>query len=149
MSVIAWDGFELAADKMCTQSGLTRTVTKIYRINDFLVGSCGDLDEVNRFFQWVKDGEKSKDFPLAKDCPEWSDGLIIRRDGTMHTYARSYLPVHIEDKLFAMGSGSDFAVAAMACGKNSREAVEIACKFNAHCGNGVDTLKLRDKQTRR
>lgn len=40
-----------------------------------------------------------------------------------------------------MGSGRDFAIAAMHCGKTAREAVEIASLYENGCGNGVDVLE--------
>jgi ATP-dependent protease HslVU (ClpYQ) peptidase subunit len=50
--------------------------------------------------------------------------------------------VHYEDKKTATGSGRDYALAAMHCGKTAREAVEIACLFETGCGNGVDELEV-------
>lgn len=41
---------------------------------------------------------------------------------------------------WAAGSGADYAMGAMAAGKDAKEAVEIACRFDINCGLGVDVL---------
>lgn len=38
---------------------------------------------------------------------------------------------------WAWGSGMDFAIAALACGKDAVGAVEIACRFDIHSGGEV------------
>lgn len=56
MTVIAWDGKTLAADKRGTRGGLPVTVTKIKRIGDVIAGVAGNAAHVGELFQWVAEG---------------------------------------------------------------------------------------------
>lgn len=42
--------------------------------------------------------------------------------------------------MHAIGTGRDYARAAMHLGRNAVEAVQVAILFDENCGNGVDTL---------
>lgn len=152
MSIVAWDGKFLAADKRGTFQGLSRTVTKIFRVEPVLtrvrvdaafVGMCGNAAEGYDMIEWVRAGRIPDEFPVnQRDDKLWASCLVIERDGRVNLYERSPNPVCIEEKLIAIGSGRDFALAAMYLGKSAREAVEIACVFEQGCGNGVDVLEL-------
>jgi hypothetical protein len=48
-----------------------------------------------------------------------------------------------EDDFVAVGSGRDYAMAAMALGHTARVGVEIASRFDPGTGNGVDELQFR------
>jgi ATP-dependent protease HslVU (ClpYQ) peptidase subunit len=92
---------------------------------------------------WFQAGEKAEDFPKEqRDKDDWAPLLVIRENGKIHKYERTPYPLKYQDKQFAIGSGRDFALAAMACGKTASEAVEVASMFDSNCGNGVDTLRL-------
>lgn len=140
MTVIAWDGKMLAADKQVTLSGLMRTATKIRRIDDLLVGVSGNVCAASEIFAWVERGRNPQDFPKLQESEDDYANLLVIENGRVLTYARSPLPWEYEDSLFAIGSGREFALAAMYCGKNAQEAVEIASHFEASCGKGVDVL---------
>lgn len=142
MTVIAWDGQTLAADKRACNGGLARTVTKIYRVSDVLVGVAGDIAQAMEMIAWVRRGRKPDDFPASQRSDEWGTLVVIEADATVSVYEQSPYPFKIEDKIFASGSGRDFALAAMHHGKNAWEAVNTACCFDSGCGNGIDELRL-------
>ena len=142
MSCIAWDGKTLAADKRAVSCGLILTVTKIKRIGNLLVGISGNTAGMVEAFRWIEMGcpyDKYSDILKDKD-----DGPIIMviDAGRIIMYGNSPLPTEYEDKIFAIGSGRDYALAAMHLGKTAKEAVEVACVFENGCGNGVDTLEV-------
>lgn len=142
MTVICWDGTTLAADKRAVNSGLVRTTTKIFRVGDKLCGVAGDFAQGLAMVAWAEGGFKLDEFPESqRDKDEWATFVVIE-DGKVLVYERGSHPLRFEDKHFAAGSGRDFALAAMHCGKTAAEAVEIACLFENGCGNGVDTLTL-------
>lgn len=142
MTVIAWDGKTLAADKRVTYSGLHRTVTKIFRVRDALVAVSGNGALAETMLQWYRDGCDVEKFPaMQRDKDEWIGMLVVNRAGVF-SYERTPHPLKLEDTTAAMGSGRDYAIAAMHCGKTAREAVEIACIFDISCGNGIDTLEF-------
>ena len=142
MTVIAWDGKTLAADKRAVNCGLVRTVTKIKRIGKLLVGVSGNTAGMAEAFRWIEMGcpyDKYSD--ILKDRNDGPSIMVIDA-GRIILYGTSPLPTEYEDKIFASGSGRDFALTAMHLGKTAREAVEVACLFENGCGNGVDELTL-------
>jgi hypothetical protein len=141
VSVIAWDGERLAADKRAQMGTLIRTVTKVFHLGDALAAYAGDSDGGEEMLAWFKDGHKAADFPVwQRDKDSWAGLLIVWKDGTIWKYERTPHPVKFPPQPFAIGSGRDFALAAMHCGKTAPEAVEVACAFDSGCGNGVDVL---------
>jgi hypothetical protein len=161
MTVIAWDGNMLAADKRTTLGGVAYTSTKIERIVTgagtnseepavLLVGASGESWACKAAIEWVRGGRKPEEFPVSQsDKEDWA-GLVVveHRPGwkpgatRVLRYERSPYPYEMEDVLLAFGAGADFALAALHLGKNAVEAVELACKLSVHCGNGVDFLRV-------
>ena len=141
MTIIAWDGKTLAADKRAVNNGLQRTTTKIFRLADgSLFGACGDLSFCLQMKNWIADGMQSEKFPASqRDKDDWQVCVLVK-DGVLHLFERTPEPIIFEDAFYACGSGRDFAIAAMHCGKSAREAVEIASIYDVGCGNGIDEL---------
>jgi ATP-dependent protease HslVU (ClpYQ) peptidase subunit len=144
MSVIAWDGKTLAADKRATFGGnLILTTTKIRRIGNMLVGYAGGADFGEQMVQWVADGADPADFPTGqRDKDDWAGVLVLRPGQPVARYERTPYPILFEDRCVAVGSGRDFAMAAMYLGCDAKRAVEVACALDVNCGNGVDVLTM-------
>lgn len=141
MTVIAWDGQTLAADKRATSgSGIARTVTKIQRHGDALLAMTGSWDIAAEIREWWKAGAKAADFP-EKAREDVATLIVISRSG-VDTYAAGPYPMRIEQAQCAFGTGRDFAEATMYLGKSAAEAVAVASRFQTDCGNGVDILRL-------
>lgn len=141
MSVIAWDGKCLAADKRATLGTLIRTTTKIFHLVYALAAYAGDADAGEEVFAWFKDGADPSKFPASqRDKDTWAGLLIVWPDGGLWKYERTPYPLKFPPQQFAIGSGRDFALDAMHCGKTAAEAVEVACVFDSGCGNGMDVL---------
>lgn len=144
MSVIAWDGKTLAADKRASVHGLPVTVTKIFKVPQGIMGFCGNLSQGMELLNWFTDDKCNPDkYPTFQTLDEYCHVVLIRPKGIIHVYEKTPYPYIIEDEQYACGSGRDFALTAMHLGKNSHDAVLIACQFDINCGNGVDTLQLR------
>jgi hypothetical protein len=144
MTVIAWDGHMLAADKRATNtSGLARTCTKIVRHKDKLLAMTGDWDDAAELREWFKAGADPEKFPKAARDDKASL-IVIDGKGDIFHYCRGPYPIEIEDATGAWGSGRDFALAAMYLGRSAVEAVRIACLFQSDCGSGMDMLNLYD-----
>ena len=56
-------------------------------------------------------------------------------------YEQTPNPFVVEDKQWAIGSGRDYAIAAMHLGRTAAEAVAVACLFDVSCGMGIDTME--------
>lgn len=145
MTIIAWDGNSLSSDKMVTIGYSTFSTTKIKKINNKLCGTSGDAVLTHLFFDWVNNGCDSKNWPEEIEKSDFFSGLIIERDNDHKNIIKKYekscgFPIIIENKFFAIGSGVDFAIAAMHLGKTSRQSVEVANILCQSCGNGIDEI---------
>jgi len=142
MTVIAWDGLTLAADKRSVDCGLARTVTKIYRVNDSVVAIAGCLDQGLLMIEWVRNGCNPETFPDSQKVKDdWAVVVVADACG-LRSYERTPYPIVVEDKFWAAGSGRDFALAAMHLGRSAIEAVQVACVFQSDCGNGFDSFDV-------
>lgn len=143
MTVIAWDGKTLAADKRAVLAGFKGgTVTKIHRWDGGLCAFAGDFDIGMQMVEWVRGGADPDKFPKRQADEGAASFLVICNDGTTYRYERAPVPLPFENVQQAMGSGRDYALAAMYLGFDARRAVEVACALDNGCGNGIDTLTL-------
>ena len=142
MTVIAWDGKTLAADKRCNAGGLATTVTKIHRVPQGIVAFCGNVERALEVLQWLRVGADPAEWTCEMRASGWPNVLLITHRGDVLEYGSTPYPVCYEDRFTAAGTGRDYAMAAMHLGKTAREAVEVACLFDVSCGNGIDMLEL-------
>ncbi len=141
MTVIAWDGHTLSADRLISCGSLKMTGTKIANIGGALVGCCGEFDFCAEMMHWFREGCQRDKFPPQQSGGNFAEMVVVWPDKTVWKYDRAPSPMKFDPQIFAIGSGRDFALAAMHLGKTSSEAVEVACVFDIGCGCGVDTLK--------
>lgn len=143
MTVIAWDGRTLAADKQATIQGLRLTVTKIFRVPDGLVGFMGSASHVAALLPWFCGDRDPAKWPHPPTPTASADVLHITHEGVF-TYCGEHgpHPEKLEDPFVAMGAGRDYAMATMFLGYDARRAVEVASALDVSCGNGIDTLTL-------
>jgi hypothetical protein len=147
MTTICWDGKTLAGDKQMTCNGVPVQVTKIHRSPDgALLGASGDADVSEAMKQWYMAGAVPEKFPAkAVETGSETQMLVITQDGQIRLYCRAPIPLKIESEVFALGSGCDFALAAMHLGRCSVDAMVLACQLDVHTGMGFDTLQLNRK----
>lgn len=142
MTVIAWDGKTLAADKLLVSNGRRMTVTKIEKYDGQLLAICGTWDTALEMLEWYKDPDRStKTFPESARKGEASL-LVVCERGDLCLYDSGPVGTWIEDGKFAMGSGRDCAMVAMSLDRSAGEAVGLTRLFRTDCGNGVDLLTL-------
>lgn len=142
MTVIAWDGKTLAADKRAVWATTILTTTKIHRVRGCLVGFAGDSTFGREMLEWFRNGEDPANFPASqRDKEDWCGLLVIRPDGAIDRYERTPYAIRFEDERIAIGAGREFALAAMYLGHGARRAVEVACALD-NSGNGIDCLTL-------
>lgn len=141
MTTIAWDGTTLAADRRISGCGGVLNTTKIIRAPDGrLIGASGKASACEALRQWLLTKEGEPPVPLKDEA--WGDLIEIEPDGTVYLWGEwGRFPV-LDDEV-AIGSGHQFARAAMACGKSAAEAIEIAALFDECTGSEVDALVLR------
>lgn len=144
MTVIAWDGETLAGDKRTNFGGLHATTTKVQRLPDGgIVGCAGNTAQIWEMVHWLAQGADPEKLPaIQRDAKECVTMLVVSRCGDLWQYENSPYPIRIENKQWAIGSGRDFAIAAMRLGQTAAQAVALACELDMGCGNGVDALSL-------
>lgn len=146
MTCIAWDGVTLASDKRSSMGGMISTTTKLYRLPGCIVGVAGDYGLAQEMVQWIAAGCDAAKFPASqKDKEDWCHVLVIsmrKNKVVAELFERSPYPLIFDQDHIAIGSGREFARAAMYLGKTAREAVEVACALSTGCGNGIDTMTL-------
>lgn len=140
MTCIAWDGSMLAGDRRSVGGGNAKTTTKIHRVNDMLVGFAGDASAAEAVRWWLSKGADNTLHPWGDIDRDQCHALVIMPDRTIWVYEHGPHPAQYHDPFIAIGCGRDYALAAMHLGCNAKQAVEVACKFDVFCGNGVDTL---------
>lgn len=146
MTVIAWDGTTLAADRLGNDGGLPTTICKIRRIGANLVGISGTASYAVCVFDWLAAGAQPEKLPACQiDKDDWCAVLEIRPDLTIWRYAMGAVPFQVLDKRNAIGSGRDFAMVGMHLGYTAEQSVLLAIELDINCGNGVDTLTFEQE----
>jgi hypothetical protein len=148
MTVIAFDGVTLAADKLASSGNTRMVTTKIFRSEYFvgrLLAVTGDLSVGMEMVEWHEAGAHPAAFPKSNTDPDKGCSLVvIHPDATVWKYESGPHPFELEGEFHAFGCADEAALVAMACGKTAAEAVELASRFSRGCGNGVDTLTLNE-----
>src|SRR4051812_31749209 len=105
MSIIAWDGETLAADRQATMAEMRRPVRKIWRLkNGELVGITGNEGGGRELAKWYEDGADPAKYPPMQATPEWVRLTVISTDG-VRDYEQRPVPLITLDKFMAWGSG--------------------------------------------
>ncbi len=145
MSVIAWDGKMLAADRMGSNAELSFTCTKLFVFDGVGYAICGDRASGEVLMEWHKAGADPEKWPAAHqaDNERWAR-LVVVEDGKCSFYEREPVCIPVEDAYGAWGSGRDYAYGALYMGANAREAVLAASEWCATCGRGVDVFAVKE-----
>lgn len=149
MTVLAWDGKTLAADRLACAGHTKASVTKILRYEKELLGICGNLATGKELKEWYLNGAEPDSFPVAALEDGDTELVVIKEDGRVRVYASSPVSYEIEDKVCAFGAGGEAAWAAMICGATAEQAVLVASQVNITCGNGMDILPLVEKKKKK
>lgn len=140
MTTIAYKDGVLAADTLATCNGyLEGRQTKIARVGKALVGAVGSTPMCNRFRGWVAAGMTGESPFEGKDE---GNGIVVTPDGVIVVW--SHLgPWAVQDRpYYALGSGEQIAVGAMAAGASAEEAVRIAMRHDTISGGDVMVLRV-------
>lgn len=145
MSVIAWDGKTLAADRQCTNNGLKYEAIKIWQLETGeVVAVCGHMDSGLAMKHWFITGADPQQWPkVQEDNDRWSRLIVLRPNGELYQYERCPYPERIIASRLAWGAGADYAMGAMAMGADARRAVEITNEHSEGCGFGVDAYDVQ------
>jgi hypothetical protein len=139
MTTVAWDGVMLAADRNIG----SLTNGKIFQLkNGEYVAGAGYYDQIVEIVRWMDAGERPARRPALPDKDaESSDIVILRPNKKLFWLTWPYLRrVPVLDRIVAVGSGSAYALGAMAAGANAKQAIEIASRYDGATGGGIDVV---------
>lgn len=160
MTTIAYRDGIMACDSCWSENKAVDTLqTKIERLpSGALLGSAGDNDnrQIKKLFANVKTpaGLPDKAAILAIRC-EYAGILVLPRGRVFKISATHLSEAHwdsdfdddvglweISLPFCGIGTGKEFAMGAMAAGKNAAEAVRIACRFDINSRPPVHQVPL-------
>jgi ATP-dependent protease HslVU (ClpYQ) peptidase subunit len=128
---------EIAADSMVSGDDSFYLVEKLRRGKDSIYGGCGDFEKLLKFYQTIEaGGDLDSDLDVTI--------LELRHDG-IWIYESCIIPARIKNDFWAVGTGANYALAAMSLGKNPKDAIEIAAQFDPCTSAPIDYLKLEKR----
>lgn len=140
MTTIVCNRTGMAADRRATGTHIMR-VTKVFRVNGSLIGVSGNLEQALRFVEWRRTPEAKPTFSEATNFA----ALELTPEGEIRYWGAEMVAVPIENEYFAVGSGSGYALGAMAMGASLKDAIKVAARFDEATGSEVQTMSLRGK----
>lgn len=146
MSIIAWDGTIIAADKAAHNADCLFKTTKLrwHRgTQGVVLGWTGGRDSGELLAEWYEAGADPAKWPEVQKTDDWARLIVAMPEG-IWTYERQPIAVKVEDARCAWGSGRDFALGALWRGGDAIDAVQAACHFSTTCGLGIDWFNLKD-----
>jgi len=145
VTTIAWDGRTMAADRQINAGNtpLRSLQPKVLRINDpdgrpCLIGFSGSVYMYRAWLHWLSGGDE----PRWREDDHWSL-LLIDHSGyawVRASFSNGWAP-HGR-RVWAIGSGCDYALGAMYAGASAERAVIIASKLDVNTGFGVDVVRF-------
>jgi hypothetical protein len=128
------------------------TLHKIFPLgNGGFIAGAGYYDQIVEIADWMSNGCNPETRP---SLPE-SDGstlLVVDENGKVYWLTWPYLrPIPIEEPFIAIGSGSAYAMGAMAAGASAERAIAIAVEFDPNTGKGIQVVRCgpKAKKTRK
>lgn len=143
MTTIAVNKVMIAGDRRFTKDGMILTGrTKIHEVPGTVfgtkrafVGFSGRADQIGNAVSYLYD-------PMGTKPPRLRDTemvVLLPNKCILHAQSLSEF-TEITDKFFAIGSGCQYAIAAMSAGLDPLEAVKIAAKHDSATGGPFNKL---------
>lgn len=146
MSIVAWDGKILAADKQCGVADTIYTMQKLWRLKSgdviAVVGSTSNSMVVKR---WYESGAKREEWPECQKNDNWAQLIVASKEGCFY-FCNQPEPIKVLDQFYAWGVGREVALGAMEMGADAIKAVEIASKHISGCGRGCDYAEVNTEK---
>ena len=145
MTTVAFDGRVLAADRLVS-GGFPCSMGKIWKLKSgaYFTG-CGSYDRMVEVADWLDKYDPADGDAKRPWLPPEQDTIfiLVSPEGQGAWLSWPYLrPVTFPERRFAVGSGSEYAIGAMAAGVGAVKAVRIASEYDADTGLGVDWVRV-------
>jgi len=148
MTCVAYDGTYMAADSKSTDAwGMFELHSrKIVELDNILIGGAGESGQITR---WTRGLPKdlTMEVLLMDGYPAYhkdtnDPALLVVDRQTLQAYrhvAGLFMPC--QRTFHAVGSGRDYALAALALGRTAQQAVELAISFDNGCGGEIKYVR--------
>jgi len=138
MTTIAYRDGVMAADSHVGCNGVrSGTARKVFEHDGGAIAGSGSFGEVLRFKDWIVAGADEDARPELKE----SNLIWFRRDGSFIEYDPAG-SLSFEAPFYAIGSGREIAIGAMAAGATAEEAVRIASDWDSETGGEIVTVEI-------
>lgn len=147
MTTIAWRGDDIAGDTQSCE-GWTRTGngSKILRIGDVLAAGSGGSALCQRFRDWLVGGARGlPDLGNPEKDAYNAVGIVGLPGGVFVRFDAGLPPTWSTAAFYAIGSGREVAMGAMAAGATAAEAVRCAISLDIGSGGEVQVLSRRGR----
>lgn len=146
MTVIAWDGRSVAADRLGVVSGGGRSFhshSKLEKRDDKVYATTGMMAPMrDAWIAWHESGCDPASVPPCGALAEDLGNFIVFHEGKCFIFS-AMVPYPCEEAApFAWGSGGDYALGAMLAGADAKVAAEIAIACDTRCGGPVDVIEM-------
>ena len=139
MTTIAFDGNTIAADKQMnfcdTPVATSKLVKMTYNGKRAVAAGSGEVVQYTPIIEWLKNKRKAQ--PVL-DATANFGVIVVTEDKVAYVYASALTPVAIKGRPWAIGTGADYALGAMAFGATAEQAVQIASELDVNTGLGID-----------
>lgn len=143
MTTIAWDETHIAVDRRAISNAMRETRKAVAQGRHLLLGS-GSTSYIRELCEWYRNGGAPAAWPAYQRTDEFCLLVVVDRDdGTIGVYEQSPYPLDDMPDRWAIGSGSRYALGALAAGASAQRAVEIAATLDEATGHGVDVYPRR------
>ncbi len=143
MTTIAYKNGVMAADTLAVKGNHKHAgAVKLFTVEKCLVGFAGDMCDIPVLLDWLE-GQALEypnlDWRTPKDFPEDMDTsvLIVSFNKGIQVLEHGGCLVPIAGDMHAIGTGSQFAIGAMAHGASAAKAVSVTSTLDAYTGGGV------------
>jgi 20S proteasome alpha/beta subunit len=140
-TIVYKDGV-LASDSQMTEDSRKYNCTKLYRVDDAIVGLAGSQAGLV-FLRWFRGGMDRKKKPLFNKDDDFA-AIVVDKDGVV-VYDRYCEPEPVVEPYHAIGSGAPAAFAALDMGATAEEAVAAAAKRDIYTGGPIQVMRLEEK----
>ena len=143
MTVIAWDGKTLAADRLVVVENIrVGLAAKIRRCDGNLIGTTGVSAIADMMVDWFLAGRNPATYPPeASGAERYGEIIVVTPAREVLIFNNWPTPSTFSaDEQVAIGCAWDTAMVAMKCGLSARDAVLKVSEMDIRLGGGVDVL---------
>lgn len=109
-----------------------------YPVCEFIVGFAGAASEIVTIAEFFSVPDNFSKPPKVGKCL----GLVLTAKKQIFMFTDYCKWLAVKEPYHAIGSGSEYALGAMASGMSPKEAVKIAMKHDSYTGMGIKTINF-------